>query len=484
MRVFVVAVLVFLTVSLGLYLWRGAQPERVQTVSVDRATLQVGYDEDGFVRSDVEAKVAVRTAGRLVSLDARDGLPVQKGQTIATLDPGETQAAIDAADAEVARSRAVLDDTAATVRAATDTADADLAAARAGLDTAVARRDEVVTGSREAERQRARALKSQADTAVWEARRTYQRESRLFKAGYVPQRQLDAAWSAQRQAEARQRQAEAEWRLVEEGPRVEERRAAEAQVAQARAGVATAASRLEKARAGRSQIDAARAAVAAAEARARQARVLLRDVVLAAPRSGSLVLQDVSVGDVMAPGTIVARVVDPTRVYIEAQIDERDMAGIRMGMPVRVTCDTWPDETFEGRLVRMQGEAVQKRRGLTSAGREEDRIFKTRVEVSDRKHHLHPGMTVYVQVVTETLENVLVLPREAVQPVGAEWVVWRVENGRAYTRKVTLGAREVRRVQVKSGLEAGDEVVVAGREKLTEGSAVRVAPQAPPASTP
>ena len=483
-RVFVIAIVLLLTVSLGLYGWRGVQPLVVQTVRVERATVQVGYDEDGFVRSDVEAKVAARTAGRIRSIDARDGSSVTRGQTIATLDASEIRAAIDAADADAARARAVLDDTITSVRAATQTADSDLDAARAQLDTAVARRDEVVSGAREAERARARALKAQADTAAWEARRSYQREDRLFKAGYVPQRQLDAAWSALRQAEARQRQAAAEWRLVEEGPRAEDRRAAEAQVAQAHAVMATASARLDKARAGQSQVRAARAALASADARARQSRAALADVELRVPFSGSLVLQDVAVGDVVAPGTLLARVVDPTRVYVEAQIDERDMAGVRLGMTVRVTCDSWTDQTFEGRLVRMQGEAIQKRRGLASAAREEDRIFKARVEVSDPKHLLHPGMTVYAQVVTDTLEDVLVLPREAVQPRGAEWVVWRVENGRAWPRVVTLGAREVRRVQVKSGLEAGDEVVVAGREKLTDGSRVLPMVSAPPAPTP
>lgn len=484
MRVFIAAILVLLCVSVALYLWQGSRPVAVQVVPVERATLQVGYDEDGFVRSDVEAKVAPRVAGRVRSIDARDGAEVVRGQTIATLDARELEAAIAAAEADAARARAAFDDTVATVRTGLDGATADVTAARSALAVAEARRDQVRSGARDAERERARALKAQADAAAWEARRTWQREDRLFKAGYVPQRQLDAAWSVLRQAEARQRQAQAEWRLVDEGARAEERRTVEAQVAQARAAVDAARSRVERARAGDAQIAAARATVQAAEARARQARAQRSDVVLAAPFSGSLVLQDVAVGDVLAPGTLVARVVDPRRVYVEAQIDERDLSGVRIGMPVRVTTDSWPDAVFTARLTAMQGEAIQKRRGFSSAVREEDRVFKTRVEVEDPSHRLRPGMTVYVQIVTETLRNVLVLPREAVQPVGETWVAWRVEGGRAFRKTITLGAREVRRVQVTSGLSEGDAVVVAGREKLVEGGAVQTSDSSAPAPSP
>jgi RND family efflux transporter MFP subunit len=473
-RVFVVVVLVLIAASVGIYVWRGAQPIAVQAVKVQRGSIEVGYDEDGYVRSEVEAVVAARISSRVKSIEARDGTPVVAGQTIATLDPSEIQAAIDAADAEVARARAVLDDTSVGVRTSLDAADAELAAARASLEAASARRDQVASGPRPEERERALAVRAQADAAVWEAQRQFGREQKLYKAGYVPQRQLDAAQSTLRQAQARQREVEAAYRLVDEGARVEEKRSAEAGVAQARAEVATAQARVDKAAAAQPQVAAARAALAAAEARARQARAQLHDVVLTAPSGGSLVLQDVKVGDVVAPGTVVARIVDPNRTWVETQIDERDVAGVHLGMAVRVTSDTWPDLTLDGRLVRMQGEAVLKRRGVTSAGREEDRVFKGRVEVQDPQHKLRPGMSVYAQIVTEKVKDVLLVPREAVVPEGAEWIAWGIRNGRAVKQKVTLGARDPRRVQVTSGLAEGDEVVIGGRELITDGCAVRV----------
>lgn len=484
MRIFVLVVLLVVAAGFGIYAWRGTQPVDVQVVRVERGAIQVGPDEDGLVRSDVEGIVAVRLAGRIRSLDVRDGAAVRAGQVIATLDPSEIQASVDAAEAEASRASAVLDDTAAAVRTSIEAAGADIAAASANVSAAQARRDEVVNGPRPAERDRALAARSQTRSTVWEARRQYVRTHKLFKMGYVPQRELDAAQSNLRQATARDRQSRAEWRLVDDGSRAEEKRSAEAQLRQARAVLRNARARLDRAQAAEPQVAAARASMVAAHARAQQARAQLKDVLLSAPASGTATLQDVSVGDVVAPGTVIARIVDPKRTWIETQIDERDVGGVRTGMPVRITSDTWPDLTLDGRLVSMQGEAILKRRGVTSAGREEDRIFKSRVEVRDAQRRLRPGMSVYVQIITHTVNDALLVPREAVAPQGAVWVVWVADNGRAVRRTVTLGARDVRRVQVTTGLNGGDAVIVGGRERLHDWGPVRVTEIAPALSPP
>jgi HlyD family secretion protein len=447
---------------------------KIATATID--TIETGYDEDGVVRSNVEAVIASKIAGRIQALPLQDGASVQAGQAVAVLESSELRAAYDAAQADVEHSRALLAETRDGTRAGVETASAELREAEAAWRNAVARRDEIKAGSRPQERERVLAARAESEAQRWQARRNAQREQRLFKKGYVPERDVDSATAAERQAEARYAQADAQVRLSQAGSREEQIRAAEAQAAQAAAALDAARARLDKARAEQAQVPAASAAVDAANAHAEQARAQLHDVTLTAPESGVLSLQDVSVGDVVAPGTPLARLVDPHRVWVEAQIDERDIAGVHDNMPVVVTCDAYPDATFAGTLVRLQGEAVVKKQRATSAGREEDRVFKARVQVQNPKGLLRPGMSVYTQIVTGRVRDVLTVPRDAIVTQGAAWNVWLVEGHRAHLQPVTVGARDYRHVEIKSGLGRGDRVVVSGRELLHEGARVRILP--------
>ncbi len=475
MKIFAIFVALILLCGLGIAYWRTHQPVAVSVVKVTRDTIEVGCDEDGTVRSNTEGVVAARISSRVRSISVHDGARVSAGQVIATLDESAVRAAIEAADADAARAADQLRETHVNVRSEVQRAETGVAEARAALARARAQQARVEHGPLPAERARARAVQSQTQAALWEARRQYQRARKLYGEGYVPLREVDATRAAWRQARSRVRQSEADLQLVTDGSRTEDRRAAAAEVAQQEAGVAQALATLARADSAAPQMEAAAAAFQAAQARAQEARAQLRDVVLTAPCNGTCNLAtDVSVGDVVAPGTLIARVVDPSRLYVEAQIDERDMAAVHVGMKALMTSDTWPDLTFAGRLIRIGSEAMQKRSTSMTAGREEDRIFKGRITLSDPRNRLRPGMSLYVDLITRTVRNALVVPREAL--VAETGSVWAVEGGCAVQRSLQLGVRDARRVQVKSGLRDGDEVIIGGRELLREGIRVRTSP--------
>ena len=475
MRAFLWIVLVAsVACALLFWWWRDAAALEVGTEHPRRGTLQVGADEDGVVRSGVESVVASRTAGRIRDIRVKDGERVRAGQVVAVLDGSELEAQLEEARAEVRRARAQVTDVQATIRSHVETAGADVQSAQAARIAASARCDMLVNGSRPEDRHRAEALHQQADAALWEAQRHEQRARRLFDQGYVPQKDLDAARSTLRQAQARQKAAAADLARVRNGSRPEEIREARASVAQATAGIEAAQARLRKANKGEAQVTAALSAVEAAQARVRQLETRQRDVTLAAPRQGVVTLEDVSVGDVVAAGMAVARIVDPQQTWVEAWIDENDLRAVREGLAVLVTTDAWPDETLQGQLKLIRGQAVSRRRGDVVGGRGEDRIFKARVEVVDPKHRLRPGMTVYLQLVTGVHKDVLTLSREAVSPHEDGWMAWVLKGDRAEARPVVLGARDARKVEVKSGLTESDTVIVGGRDLLKPGMRVRV----------
>ncbi len=89
---------------------------------------------------------------------------------------------------------------------------------------------------------------------------------------------------------------------------------------------------------------------------------------------------------------------------------------------------------------------------------------------------LRPGLFAQVAVSLAVNPNALLVPEQAIWPIGNDKIIYVIEDGIANQRTVTLGDRKPGWVEVASGLAAGDEIVVAGQMKLFPGVAVRTIP--------
>ena len=97
---------------------------------------------------------------------------------------------------------------------------------------------------------------------------------------------------------------------------------------------------------------------------------------------------------------------------------------------------------------------------------------------------LKPGMFVEVRLATEVRPEAVVIPEESVLPLSGGDYVWVVEDGRAGRRSVELGVRTPGTVEVRSGIGPGEQVVVGGLERLSEGAPVRPLAEASGAGPP
>jgi membrane fusion protein (multidrug efflux system) len=88
-----------------------------------------------------------------------------------------------------------------------------------------------------------------------------------------------------------------------------------------------------------------------------------------------------------------------------------------------------------------------------------------------------PGMFIEADLATATRENAVVVPEDAIQPLRTANVVWAVVDGKATRRVVELGARSPGMVEIISGVQAGEQVVVGGLERMAEGMAVAPRPR-------
>ena len=177
---------------------------------------------------------------------------------------------------------------------------------------------------------------------------------------------------------------------------------------------------------------------------------------LRAPRAGVIMHRDVTLGETIDPAKVLFRIADMRRVYAEGEAFEIDAAALRKGQPVRVQVPAYPGRTFDGEIA-----------GINYEVESEDKTVPFRVEIAnDPPHPLKSNMTAILTVTVGSRGHTLAVPHAAVISDGAESAVFVQENGAFHKRTVLLGIRDDRYAEVKSGLEAGDQVVTTGKRQL------------------
>lgn len=255
--------------------------------------------------------------------------------------------------------------------------------------------------------------------------------------------------------------------------------AEEAQVASAVAEASLARLELARARelhrAGASapaELDAAEARSKKADASVAYLRAIVSKKTIRAPFDGRIAMRQVELGQVVAPGTPLAtlRAVDP--IHVDFWMPQQALAELREGQRVHLHTDTFPGETWEGRLATVNPEIDIATRNV-----------RVRATVGNADGRLLPGMYVKVEVLAGENRHLLVIPGTAVlfAPYGDS--VYTLEQGAgpdgstapvARQKFVRLGERRGDVVEVTSGLEVGEAVVSSGAFKLRNGAPVAV----------
>lgn len=210
------------------------------------------------------------------------------------------------------------------------------------------------------------------------------------------------------------------------------------------------------------QRDVARARLGSARLRVEKSR-------LTAPWAGTVAAKRVEVGDYVAPGQPMIELVDASRLEVRAPVPASDVPFVEVGTPVVIRVSSFPDESFAGRVVRLDAE-------LDPAAR----TLGLEAELDNRDGRLRPGMLARVEIPRRTIPDALLVPLEAIVDLEDRKVVYVVLGGSGDTaeierREVALGPVLGDRVVVERGLTAGDRVVVEGQGRVAPGQTVEVA---------
>lgn len=258
------------------------------------------------------------------------------------------------------------------------------------------------------------------------ARRSLQRAQRLFADTLIAQSQLDDAQSAVAQAENRQRAAKSQWLVA------------------------------------RSRLAEATAAVAQARAAVQRAEEELANATIKAPIRGTVLTRDVEVGSAVssilnlgANATLVMTVGDIEQVYVKGKVDEADIGHVRLGMPATITTESFRDKKFTGTVTRISPIGVEKDNVTT---------FAVEVSIANATGELRPNMTANAEIVLEELPESLLVPESAIsydaqRNASVQVVDATAREGRRAV-PVKVGVGNGTKIQVTSGLKAGDRVIL------------------------
>ena len=180
---------------------------------------------------------------------------------------------------------------------------------------------------------------------------------------------------------------------------------------------------------------------------------------LTAPIAGIVVERNGTIGATVSSDANVFKIIDISRVWIDANVFEKDLERVRRGQEVKVSVPAFPGVTFSGRVIL-----------VSSVVDPETRSVKVRTEVPNSDGRLKPDMFANVQIITDLHRTAISIPQSAVLNDAGKAIVFVSEGSGFKKRQVTTGIQSNDRVEIIEGLAPGDKVVVKGNYLLLQQS--------------
>ena len=189
----------------------------------------------------------------------------------------------------------------------------------------------------------------------------------------------------------------------------------------------------------------------------------LDDTVVRAPFAGRIGLRRVSLGSLVGPGTVITTLDDTHVIKIDFDLPEIYLSRLEPGLKVLAQSAAYPDQAFSGEV-----SSVDTRVDPVS------RTVRVRSVMQNPDGHLRPGMFLTVKLLNDSVEA-LVIPERALIPERSVQYVYVVgDNQLVEKRTVQIGRRRPGEVEIVSGLNEGETVIVDGTQKAREGQAVSI----------
>lgn len=203
---------------------------------------------------------------------------------------------------------------------------------------------------------------------------------------------------------------------------------------------------------------------ASAIAAVSNAEEALRNATVSSPISGIVANKNVKTGQVLSPGVPLMTVEDISSVYLVVNIEQKDIAKVKKGLKAEVTIDGFGGQSFEG--------VVEIVNPVASPGA---RVFETKIKVQNTDLLLKPGMFAKVQVKTGDSQEVLAVQQSALSSKQGMFFIFVPEGDKVKRQQVEVGQLIGEMIEIKSGINEGQQVVVTNVNKLKDQDTVKIA---------
>lgn len=195
----------------------------------------------------------------------------------------------------------------------------------------------------------------------------------------------------------------------------------------------------------------------------RQLRRQIADASIKAPTDGIIGTKPVEEGMFVSAGTEIASIVNLSRLKVQVYLTEAEVYQVTMGQEVKLTTEVYPGKTFTGAITFISPQANQ--------------AYNYQVEIAvdnDKGSPLRSGTFVSADFSKQTSQEILLIPRQALNASIQDASVYVVEEGKAVLRNIKVGGEYGGNIQVTEGLEAGEQVITSGQINLKDGALINV----------
>jgi HlyD family secretion protein len=415
-KTFWIIVSVLIVVLLVAAKWFGGRTEAA-TVQIEQANVRTIVERvsaSGKIQPEVEVNITAEVSGQIIALPVKEGDQVAQGDLLVQINPDLYEAALNRA------------------KAAANSARSNLASAR--------------------------AQRAQADAQFFASEKSWERTQKLFSENVLSQADFDAAQANFRTAEA------------------------------------TLTSATET-------IRSAEFAISSAEASVQEAQDNLSRTTLIAPQSGTVTALVKEIGESVqgngfTAGEVVMKVSDLSVMEVDVEVNESDIVRVSMQDAAEIEVDAYLEETFSGAVTEIGNTALNA--GLNGFAMDQVTNFSVKVRLQPESYSamleneasvnispFRPGMSAKVDILTRRAEDVISIPIQSVSTrekendeEETELGVFILVDGIAEWKVVETGIQDNRYIEIKSGLNESDEVVIgpyqAVSRTLSNGDVVEV----------
>lgn len=222
------------------------------------------------------------------------------------------------------------------------------------------------------------------------------------------------------------------------------------------------------------ELDRAKSELEVCQKKLQLSKIIFEESTIRAPISGTVIDKIADAGEMLFPmktmegksGSAIATLADLKVMNVEVDINEDDIEKIGLGRTALITPDSFPDKTYQGKVIEISPMADRQKN-----------VVPIKVRIENPNEYLKPDMSAKVifqeKIPDESIKKaVLKIPRKAVVNKNGKNIVFAIEGSKAIEKEVQLGAIQGGYVVVEKGLHEGEKIVVEGHSHLDDNNSI------------